>query len=156
MALCWKRTAERQDIERLSFLHAETASPSETAGSVVTLETTLRRLDSTQIRVELTAAPVTFIDMASVQIIFRDVSERVQAEATKRESERLRIALEKEKELRDLKSKLMVTISHEFRTPMTIAQSSADLRKVYFDRMSAEKRKEHLAKLSSKIQLLPR
>jgi signal transduction histidine kinase len=100
------------------------------------------------------SAPVTFADMAGVQIIIRDVSERLQAEAAKHESERLRIALEKEKELRDLKSKLMVTISHEFRTPMTIAQSSADILEDYFDRMPADKRKEHLAKIIGQIQLL--
>jgi PAS domain S-box-containing protein len=140
-----------QDVDRL---HSLSPTSSAVAGKVVSMETKLRRLDGSFIDVELMAAPVTFADMAGVQIIIRDVSERLQAEIAKRESERLRIALEKEKELRDLRSKLMVTISHEFRTPMTIAQSSADILEDYFDRLPAEKRKEHLAKIIGQIQLL--
>ena len=139
------------DIEKLQALSADSTTAS---NMVVAMETKLRRLNGSLVNVELMAAPVTFVDIAGVQIIIRDVSERLQAELAKRESERLRIALEKEKELRDLKSKLMVTISHEFRTPMTIAQSSADILEDYFDRMPAEKRKEHLAKIIGQIQLL--
>jgi PAS domain S-box-containing protein len=140
-----------QVVERL---HAVLPSSSLANGKAMPTETQLQRLDGSSIHVELMAAPVMFADMAGIQVIIRDVSERLQAEAAKHESERLRIALEKEKELRDLRSKLMVTISHEFRTPMTIAQSSADILEDYFDRMPAEKRKEHLAKIIGQIQLL--
>lgn len=132
----------------------KSAGMSLTEEKAVVVQTKLQRVDGSFINVEMMAAPVRFGDMNGVQIIIRDVSERLQAEAAKQESERLRIALEKEKELRDLKSKLMVTISHEFRTPMTIAQSSADILEDYFDRMPAEKRKEHLAKIIGQIQLL--
>jgi PAS domain S-box-containing protein len=146
-----KEIMSDQDVEALQAVSATSMANTD---HVIAMETKLRRLDGSSISVELMSAPVTFADMAGVQIIIRDVSERLQAEAAKRESERLRIALEKEKELRDLKSKLMVTISHEFRTPMTIAQSSADILEDYFDRMPADKRKEHLAKIIGQIQLL--
>lgn len=142
-------TAHDKDIH-----HALSPAVLASTDKAFTVETQLKRLDGSFLKVELIAAPVKFSDIAGIQIIIRDVSERLQAEAAKRESERLRIALEQEKELRDLKSKLMVTISHEFRTPMTIAQSSADILEDYFDRMPAEKRKEHLAKIIGQIQLL--
>lgn len=110
--------------------------------------------DDLPLDVEIIAAPVTFGSQTGLQVIIRDISERIQAEASQRESERLRGALEKERELRELKSKLMVTISHEFRTPMTIAQSSADLLVDYFDRMAPEKRREHLDRIISQIHKL--
>ncbi|MBL7811158.1 MAG: PAS domain S-box protein [Bacteroidetes bacterium] len=41
--------------------------------------------------------------------------------------EELKVALEKEKELNDLKSKFVSLVSHEFRTPMASVMSSVDL-----------------------------
>jgi len=84
----------------------------------------------------------------------QDITERKLAEETQRESDRLRLAFEKEKELGDLKTKLMITISHEFRTPLTVAYTSAELLERYYERMSVEQRATHLHKVETEIKKL--
>ena len=67
-----------------------------------------------------------------------DVTERKQAEA-----ELLR-SLAKEKELVQLRSKFVSMVSHEFRTPLGIIQSSAEILDDYLDQLGPAERKEHL------------
>jgi signal transduction histidine kinase len=99
-------------------------------------------------------APVTFNSQDAVQIIIRDVTERIQAEQLRRESEGLRVALEKEQELGELKTKLMTTLSHELRTPLTIIQSSSEFLDRFHERLSAEQRKERLHNIQGQVQKL--
>ncbi len=86
--------------------------------------------------------------------VAQDITERKQAEEAQHESERLRLALEKEKELGDLKTRLMITISHEFRTPLSVAYTSSELLERYYERMSIEQRAMHLHKIEDQIRIL--
>ncbi|MEO8392200.1 MAG: PAS domain S-box protein [Chloroflexota bacterium] len=86
--------------------------------------------------------------------VAQDITARKNAEVAQRESERLHIALDKEKELGELKTKLMITISHEFRTPLSVAYTSAELLEKYYGRMSVEQRATHLHKVKTQIQKL--
>jgi PAS domain S-box-containing protein len=67
-----------------------------------------------------------------------DVSERKRAESE------LRRALEREQELGRLKSNFTSLVSHEFRTPLGILASSAEILRDYFDRLDEGTRREHL------------
>src|SRR6266545_2686794 len=67
-----------------------------------------------------------------------DITARKQAE------EDMRRALEQEKELSRLKTNFVALVSHEFRTPLGIIMSAADILKKYFDRLPADRRAEHL------------
>ena len=49
-------------------------------------------------------------------------------------------ALQREEELSDLRAKIITTISHEFRTPLTIINNSASLLEKYQERLPVEKR----------------
>jgi PAS domain S-box-containing protein len=86
--------------------------------------------------------------------IATDVTEHQQAEAALREWDRLQMALEKEKQLNTIKTNVMRTISHEFRTPLAILATSASLLDRYFDRMTADQRRERLATISNQVQRL--
>lgn len=55
--------------------------------------------------------------------------------------------LQKERELSDLKSRFVSMTSHEFRTPLTTIQSSAELLERYRDRFSPEKQLTHLHRI---------
>ena len=64
--------------------------------------------------------------------------------ARKRAEEEMRRALEQEKELSRLKTNFVTLVSHEFRTPLGIIMSAADILKKYFDRLAPDRRGEHL------------
>jgi PAS domain S-box-containing protein len=75
-----------------------------------------------------------------------DITERKQAEA-----ELLR-TLAREKELGQLRSKFVSMVSHEFRTPLAIIQSSAEILDDYLDQLEQAERKEHLHSIRKNIR----
>lgn len=62
----------------------------------------------------------------------------------KRAEEELLQTLEREKELNQLKSNFVSMVSHEFRTPLGIIQSSAELLRDFYTRMPTVEREEQL------------
>jgi signal transduction histidine kinase len=67
-----------------------------------------------------------------------DITERKQAEV-----ETLK-ALTRERELNEMKTSFVSMVSHEFRTPLGVIQSAADVLDRYLDRLEPEERREHL------------
>jgi PAS domain S-box-containing protein len=84
----------------------------------------------------------------------RDISARLQMEAILKEQDRLRYELQSEQQLSDIKSSLMRTISHEFRTPLALILTSTDFLDTYFDRLDAQKRKDRLQSIRVQIKRL--
>jgi len=68
--------------------------------------------------------------------------------------EELRIALEKERELGELKSRFVTMASHEFRTPLSAILSSSYIVQQYERTEEQEKRKKHLARINNAVQNL--
>ncbi len=66
----------------------------------------------------------------------------------------LKQALEKEKELNELKSRFVSMASHEFRTPLATIMSSLSLVKSYGDRNDKEKQNNHINKIKASIHNL--
>ncbi|MTJ11395.1 hybrid sensor histidine kinase/response regulator [Anabaena sp. UHCC 0187] len=64
----------------------------------------------------------------------------------------LRQSLEKEKELNQLKSRFITMASHEFRTPLAIISSSSGILQKFSDRLSADKKQNHLQTIQNSIQ----
>ena len=81
-----------------------------------------------------------------VLIVGMDITQRKQAEAE------LLKTLSREKELGLLRSKFVSMVSHEFRTPLGIIQSSAEILDDYLDRLEANERKEHLGSIQKNIR----
>lgn len=72
-------------------------------------------------------------------------------EKTKNE---LNEALEKEKELNELKTRFVSMASHEFRTPLATIMSSLSLVKAYGEKNDTEKQNKHINKIKKSITIL--
>lgn len=66
----------------------------------------------------------------------------------------LEAALEKEKELSDLKSRFVSTVSHEFRTPLAAVLSSSALISKYIKEEDQPKRERHIGRIKESIKHL--
>jgi PAS domain S-box-containing protein len=84
-------------------------------------------------------------EIIGMQSSSRDISERIKA------TEEMRLTLIKEKELNELKSKFVSMASHQFRTPLTIIYSNAELIDIK-SKMNGEKNNDYLGLITSKIK----
>lgn len=67
-------------------------------------------------------------------------------------AENLRIALEKQRELAELKSRFISMASHEFRTPLTTILSSSELLKLYGERLPASEKTEIMESIETAVR----
>ncbi len=77
------------------------------------------------------------------QAVGQDITDRKRAE------EEAIKALEKEKELVELKSRFISMVSHEFRTPLTTILSAADLLEYYIDNWNRTKNLEYIQRIQT-------
>jgi PAS domain S-box-containing protein len=99
--------------------------------------------DGTVIDVEVAATPFIYQQKPAIQVVVRDIVSRKKAE------EELRKTLEKERKLSELKSRIITTISHEYRTPLTIILSSAQFLEKYSHKITEERKLIHLKRIQS-------
>ncbi len=60
-------------------------------------------------------------------------------------------SLKNEKELHQIKSRFISMVSHEYRTPLTVILSSANLLKIYMDKMSEEQIEKQYKNISASV-----
>jgi PAS domain S-box-containing protein len=107
-------------------------------GSVQEVEVQARSRRGT-VHTLLLSAEIIEINRDPHLLIFAmDITQRKQAEAE------LLKTLAREKELGQLRSKFVSMVSHEFRTPLGIIQSSAEILEDYLDQLQPAEREDHL------------
>lgn len=87
-------------------------------------------------------------------VIIQDMTKLKQMQAEILEKERISIALQKERELRDLKNRFLSMMSHELRTPLASIRLSHDMLKRYGDRASEEEKAQYLDNITVQVEHL--
>ena len=105
-----------------------------------------RRADGTDIPVEVILTRIQMGGRPLIQAVLNDITERKKAE-----SELLK-SLAHEKELSALKTNFVSMVSHEFRTPLGIIMSSAEILDSYLDQLEPVDRKDHLQSIQKSVR----
>ncbi|HVO43930.1 MAG TPA: PAS domain S-box protein [Aggregatilineales bacterium] len=116
------------------------------------LELTARRQDGTFFDADVVLSPIAGRDSVPSGLVcsIRDITVRKAVE------EELRHAFEREKELSELKSRFFSMASHDFRTPLAVILSSADILKMFTGRVQGDEQgqtmEKYLGKISSSVR----
>lgn len=86
----------------------------------------------------------------------RKTNEQLRAEIARRKrlERELLLALGKERELNELKSRIFATISHEYRTPLTTILSSTELLEHYGSRLTEESKQKHFQRIQAAVKYM--
>lgn len=96
------------------------------------------------------------VRIAETIIQLRLANEQLKTEIAQRErlEQELLLALEKERELNELKSRIIATVSHEYRTPLTTILSSIELLEKYSFQWAEERKQKHFQRIHASIAYL--
>ncbi|HPP39086.1 MAG TPA: ATP-binding protein [Candidatus Kapabacteria bacterium] len=87
-----------------------------------------------------------------LQILVKKLKEEI--DQHHKVQQELKLLLDKEKELSQLKTRFVSMVSHEFRTPLTIVRSAAQMLEKYQDSLSDEERQEYLNRIMKTVDNL--
>lgn len=108
-----------------------------------------RAQDGHIIDIEVSA---TYVKDSGYMLCFlRDVTARKQAELASIEIAELKVRFQKEQERNALIQQIISMLSHDLRTPLTVISSSKDMLKVYYERLTTEKRLEKLETIGHQV-----
>ena len=87
-------------------------------------------------------------------VIIQDLTKLKQMQAEILDKERISLALQKERELRDLKNRFLSMMSHELRAPLAAIRLSHDMLKRYGDLASEEEKEQYLDNIDVQVEHL--
>lgn len=86
--------------------------------------------------------------------IVQDLTDRKRMESELLDKERIQLALEKERDLREFKNRFISMMSHELRTPLSSIRLSSDMLKLYGDKAPADEKLMYLENIATQVEHL--
>ena len=83
-----------------------------------------------------------------------DLTEQQRLAEAEEQQAALKAELAQSREMNDLKTRFMNMISHEFRTPLTVIRTSAEILQRYHEKIDADRRNNHLTKITGQVHNL--
>lgn len=93
-------------------------------------------------------------DEQMIFIVGTDITERLMVEQLRRDEAVLRVALEKERELRRVRDVFITTVSHEFRTPLTGILNAAEMLERHYEKLGEDGRERRLGQIKKQVKVL--
>lgn len=110
-----------------------------------------RHKDGTLFPVEIGLSHIQTEEGMLVMALVTDISQRRSLDEAILKNERLRGELDKERELRRVKSAFVTMVTHDFRNPLNVIRLEADLLQHKYEQLSPEKREKHFVNLRESI-----
>lgn len=157
---------ERQLTEVLNLVDEQTQQPIEDPVTAVLQQDTIIYLrentllmskNGTMIPIGDSAAPIKDNKgaIAGAVLVFRDISDAVAAATQrKRAEEAIREQLEKERKLNQLQTQIIHTVSHEYRTPLSVILTCSQLLENTVEPLSREKLLRNCQKIQSSVKYM--
>src|SRR5262249_25028839 len=113
-------------------------------------EIVFRRLDGTTLVTDMALAPIEPTQNVRPKLVcsLRDITKRIEIETE------LRRAIEKEKELSDLKSRFSSMVSHEFRTPLSVISTRNWILRTHLHEIDEQSRISAHDQIEAQVKIL--
>ncbi|MFA5405496.1 MAG: two-component regulator propeller domain-containing protein, partial [Ignavibacteria bacterium] len=110
----------------------------------------IKRLDLREIIVEINSVILPKKEKYEIIFFIKDITSKKLAE------DEIKSALEKEKELSELRSRFISMTSHEFRTPLTSINTSVEILEKYSEHLTHEQKKNNLIRIQENVLQMKR
>lgn len=112
------------------------------------------RKDGAIFPIELNWSLVENRNRSATIVVFTDITERKHLQLEVFEARRIQAELAKEQEIRKYKERFLSMFSHEFRTPLSIIQTSSNLLHKYYDRLKPGDHEKYFGQIIEQIKRL--
>jgi PAS domain S-box-containing protein len=116
----------------------------------------LPHADGTTRPIEFTGARIRWRGNRTFLVVMRDITERQQLEQERMAAEIMRVETQKEREVLSLKERFLSVVSHEFRTPLSVILSSAEILQIFKDRLTPERHDTHVSRIRQQADFMRR
>lgn len=89
-----------------------------------------------------------------LELLKRELAEQQRTENERVARQRAELELAQQQQIMNIKRELLIRMSHEFRTPLAIMRTSFDILNRYADRLTPERKAEHVEKIDAQYVVL--